>query len=235
MGNLLIALGAGVVALLFAAYTARKVLAEDEGTDTMKEIAKAIQEGASAFLRREYTFLAGFVAIVTVVLILFVDYDILDRFGEQGGKLTDLPRTGIAYVLGAISSATAGYVGMYIAVRANVRTAAKAREGLNGGLRVAFSSGAVMGITVTGISIIGISVVYLLTENVQPLTGYAFGASSIALFARVGGGIYTKAADVGADLVGKVEAGIPEDDPRNPATIADNVGDNVGDVAGMGA
>ncbi len=235
MGNLLIALGAGVIALLFAAYTARKVLAEDEGTDVMKEIAKAIQEGANAFLRREYTFLAGFVAIVAVILVLFVDYDILDRFGEQGGNLTDYPRTAVAYILGAFSSALAGYVGMYIAVRANVRTAAKARDGLNPALRVAFSSGTVMGITVTGISLIGICLVYMVTENVQPLTGYAFGASSIALFARVGGGIYTKAADVGADLVGKVEAGIPEDDPRNPATIADNVGDNVGDVAGMGA
>ncbi|HML98491.1 MAG TPA: sodium-translocating pyrophosphatase [Tepidiformaceae bacterium] len=235
MENLLIALAAGVVALLFAAYTARKVLAEDEGTDLMKEIAKAIQEGAAAFLRREYTFLAGFVVIVAAVLVIFIDYDVLDRFGEQRGELTDLPRTAIAYILGAVSSALAGYIGMYIAVRANVRTAAKAREGLNPALRVAFSSGSVMGITVTGISVIGLCVVYLLTQDFQPLTGYAFGASSIALFARVGGGIYTKAADVGADLVGKVEAGIPEDDPRNPATIADNVGDNVGDVAGMGA
>ena len=235
MGNLYIALGAGVIALLFAAYTARKVLAEDEGTDLMKEIAKAIQEGASAFLRREYTFLAGFVVIVAVILVVFIDYDVLDRFGEQRGEYTDLPRTALAYILGAISSALAGYVGMYIAVRANVRTAAKARQGLNPALRIAFSSGTVMGITVTGISVIGLSLVYLLTQDFQPLTGYAFGASSIALFARVGGGIYTKAADVGADLVGKVEAGIPEDDPRNPATIADNVGDNVGDVAGMGA
>ncbi|MCC7089666.1 MAG: sodium-translocating pyrophosphatase [Chloroflexi bacterium] len=235
MGTLLIALGAGVIALLFAAYTARKVLAEDEGTDAMKEIAKAIQEGASAFLRREYTFLAGFVVIVAVILVVFIDYDVLDRFGEQRGELTDLPRTALAYVFGAISSALAGYIGMYIAVRANVRTAAKAREGLNPALRVAFASGTVMGITVTGISVIGLSLVYILTQDFQPLTGYAFGASSIALFARVGGGIYTKAADVGADLVGKVEAGIPEDDPRNPATIADNVGDNVGDVAGMGA
>ncbi len=235
MNNLLVALGAGVIALLFAAWTARRVLAEDEGTETMKEIARAIQEGAAAFLRREYTFLAIFVAIVAVALAVFVDYDVLDRFGQQRGELTDLPRTAAAYVLGAVSSALAGYIGMYIAVRANVRTAAKAREGLNPGLRVAFSSGAVMGITVTGISVIGLAVVYLLTQDTQPLTGYAFGASSIALFARVGGGIYTKAADVGADLVGKVEAGIPEDDPRNPATIADNVGDNVGDVAGMGA
>ncbi len=235
MNNLLVALGAGVIALLFAAWTARRVLAEDEGTEAMKQIARAIQEGAAAFLRREYTFLAVFVVIVAVALAVFVDYDVLDRFGPQHGELTDLPRTAVAYVLGAVSSALAGFVGMYIAVRANVRTAAKAREGLNPGLRVAFNSGAVMGITVTGISVIGLAVVYLVTQDTQPLTGYAFGASSIALFARVGGGIYTKAADVGADLVGKVEAGIPEDDPRNPATIADNVGDNVGDVAGMGA
>ena len=235
MGLILIALAAGVVALIFAAITARRVLAEDEGTELMKEIAKAIQEGANAFLKREYTFLAGFVVIATAALVLFVDYDILNRFGEQAGRGTDFPRTGAAYVFGAVSSALAGYIGMYIAVRANVRTAAKAREGLNPALRVAFSSGTVMGITVTGISVLGVAIVYLLTENVQPLTGYAFGASSIALFARVGGGIYTKAADVGADLVGKVEAGIPEDDARNPATIADNVGDNVGDVAGMGA
>jgi K(+)-stimulated pyrophosphate-energized sodium pump len=235
MNNLLVALGAGVIALLFAAWTARRVLAEEEGTDTMKTIARAIQEGAAAFLRREYTFLSVFVVIVAVALAVFVDYDVLDRFGEQRGELTDLPRTAAAYILGAVSSALTGYVGMYIAVRANVRTAAKARQGLNPALRVAFNSGAVMGITVTGISVIGLVIVYLITQDTQPLTGYAFGASSIALFARVGGGIYTKAADVGADLVGKVEAGIPEDDPRNPATIADNVGDNVGDVAGMGA
>jgi len=235
MNNLLVALGAGVIALLFAAWTARRVLAEDEGTDTMKTIARAIQEGAAAFLRREYTFLSVFVVIVAVALAVFVDYDVLDRFGPQHGELTDVPRTAAAYILGAISSALTGYVGMYIAVRANVRTAAKARQGLNPALRVAFNSGAVMGITVTGISVIGLVIVYLITQDTQPLTGYAFGASSIALFARVGGGIYTKAADVGADLVGKVEAGIPEDDPRNPATIADNVGDNVGDVAGMGA
>jgi K(+)-stimulated pyrophosphate-energized sodium pump len=235
MEIMIIALVAGVVALVFAAITARQVLAEDEGTETMRTIARAIQAGAAAFLRREYTFLAVFVAFVAVVLTIFIDYDVLDRFGEQQGNLTNLPRTAASYVIGAVASATAGYVGMYIAVRANVRTAAKAREGLNPALRVAFSSGTVMGITVTGISLICLTLLYIITENVQPLTGFAFGASSIALFARVGGGIYTKAADVGADLVGKVEAGIPEDDPRNPATIADNVGDNVGDVAGMGA
>ncbi|HVL67263.1 MAG TPA: sodium-translocating pyrophosphatase [Vicinamibacterales bacterium] len=239
MELLYVALGAGVLALLFAIVTTRRVLAEDTGTDTMRRIAGLIQEGAAAFLRREYTFLAAFVAVVAVVITVFVDMDVTGKFAALGireaGEMTALPRTAIAYVLGAIASATAGYIGMYIAVRANVRTAAKARTGLNPALRVAFSSGAVMGMTVVGISLVFITGLYLLFQHYQPLTGFAFGASSIALFARVGGGIYTKAADVGADLVGKVEAGIPEDDPRNPATIADNVGDNVGDVAGMGA
>jgi K(+)-stimulated pyrophosphate-energized sodium pump len=180
-----------------------------------------------------------FVVVVAAVIAIFVDLDVTGKFAALGivevGNFTQLPRTAIASVLGAIASATAGYVGMFVAVRANVRTAAKARVGLNAALRVAFSSGAVMGMTVVGISLVFLSALYLIFQHYQPLTGFAFGASSIALFARVGGGIYTKAADVGADLVGKVEAGIPEDDPRNPATIADNVGDNVGDVAGMGA
>ncbi|MCA9822286.1 MAG: sodium-translocating pyrophosphatase [Dehalococcoidia bacterium] len=236
MGSLMIALAASVIALLFAVVTTRNVLKEDEGDDTMKGIAKSIQEGAAAFLRREYTILAAFVAVVAVVLALFVDFDILDKYtASTSGNWEDGPRTAISYVIGAIASALAGYVGMYVAVRANVRTAAKARVGLNPALRVAFSSGAVMGMTVVGISLLCLTSLYLIWQDFQPLTGFAFGASSIALFARVGGGIYTKAADVGADLVGKVEAGIPEDDPRNPATIADNVGDNVGDVAGMGA
>ncbi len=229
------ALVAGAIGLVFALITTRQLMAEGEGTDAMRSIGVSIQEGAAAFLRREYTFLAAFVVVVAVVLAVLVDYDALDKFGEAGGELTGLPRTAVSYVVGAIASATAGYVGMYVAVRANVRTAAKAREGLNPALRVAFSSGSVMGVTVTGLSLICITIIYLIFQNVTPLTGFAFGASSIALFARVGGGIYTKAADVGADLVGKIEAGIPEDDPRNPATIADNVGDNVGDVAGMGA
>jgi K(+)-stimulated pyrophosphate-energized sodium pump len=233
------ALGAGVLALVFALITTQRVLREDTGTDTMRSIAALIQAGADAFLRREYTFLAAFVAVVAVLIAVFVDFDVTGKFAALGimetGQFTTWPRTAIAYVLGAIASATAGYIGMYIAVRANVRTAAKARVGLNPALRVAFSSGAVMGMTVVGISLVFITLLYLLFQHYQPLTGFAFGASSIALFARVGGGIYTKAADVGADLVGKVEAGIPEDDPRNPATIADNVGDNVGDVAGMGA
>ena len=235
MESLYLSLGAAVLALLFAALIARQVLSEDPGDETMQRIGVAIQEGARAFLQREYTFLAAFVVVVVIALAVFVDFDMLDRFGDDRGELTDLPRTAISYLIGAIASASAGYIGMYVAVRANVRTAAKARQGLNPALRVAFSSGTVMGVTVTGLSLLCISVLYLLFQDVRPLTGFAFGASSIALFARVGGGIYTKAADVGADLVGKVEAGIPEDDPRNPATIADNVGDNVGDVAGMGA
>ena len=239
MDLLYLALGAGVLALLFAVVTTRRVLAEDTGNATMQHIAGLIQDGAAAFLRREYTFLAGFVVVVAVLIAVFVDFDVTGKFAALGvsdaGEFRELPRTAISYVLGAFASALAGYVGMYIAVRANVRTAAKARTGLNPALRVAFSSGAVMGMTVVGIALVFIAGLYLLFQHFQPLTGFAFGASSIALFARVGGGIYTKAADVGADLVGKVEAGIPEDDPRNPATIADNVGDNVGDVAGMGA
>ena len=227
--------GTAVLALAFAALTTRSVLREDEGTQRMREIARLIQDGAAAFLRREYQILAVFVAAVAAVLVVFVDYDVLGRFPPAAGELVALPRMGIAYVLGAVASATAGYIGMYVAVRANVRTAAKARVGLDPALRLAFSSGTVMGMTVVGISVLLLTLVYLTFQDVQPLGGFAFGASSIALFARVGGGIFTKAADVGADLVGKIEAGIPEDDPRNPATIADNVGDNVGDVAGMGA
>ena len=239
MALLYVALGGGLLALVFALVTARGVLREDTGTDLMRSIAALIQQGADAFLRREYTFLAAFVVIVSVLIAVVVDYDVTGKFAALGivqeGPFTNLPRTAISYVLGALSSAGSGYIGMYIAVRANVRTAAKARIGLNPALRVAFSSGAVMGMTVVGLSLVFLAGIYLVFQHYQPLTGFAFGASSIALFARVGGGIYTKAADVGADLVGKVEAGIPEDDPRNPATIADNVGDNVGDVAGMGA
>jgi K(+)-stimulated pyrophosphate-energized sodium pump len=235
MTETIIAIVAGLSALAFALWLARGILAMDTGTDQMRTIAKAIQEGAAAFLYREYLYIGVFVTIVTITLAVLVDADIFDKFTQPTGELTGLPRTAISYVIGAIASASAGYAGMMIAVRANVRTAAAARESLNPALRVAFSSGAVMGITVTGLSLLCLTILYTIFQSVQPLTGFAFGASSIALFARVGGGIYTKAADVGADLVGKVEAGIPEDDPRNPAVIADSVGDNVGDVAGMGA
>ena len=238
MEILIFAIIAGALALLFSAWRVFAVVREDEGNETMQNIARAIQLGAAAFLRREYAVLAAFVAIVFVVLLLFIDLDVLDKNPMQSRFWDfdkDVPAMSLSYLIGAILSASAGYLGMTIAVRANVRTAAKAQQGLNPALRVAFNSGTVMGMTVVGLGILGLAILYLIWESAVPLAGFAFGASSIALFARVGGGIYTKAADVGADLVGKVEAGIPEDDPRNPATIADNVGDNVGDVAGMGA
>ena len=225
------ALISGVLALLFALYLAVRLMKQDAGNETVREIGKAIQEGAMAFLGREYRFLLIFVAAVFVILWLFIDADILDKIGES----RTIPKIAIAYLAGAIGSGLTGFIGMYIAVQANVRTATGAMSGLNKGLRVAFSSGSVMGITVVGVGILGITILYWIFQDPAIIAGFGFGASSIALFARVGGGIFTKAADVGADLVGKIEQGIPEDDPRNPATIADNVGDNVGDVAGMGA
>ena len=226
------ALIAGVLALIFALYLSIRLIKEDAGNETVREIGKAIQEGAMAFLGREYRFLLIFVAVVFVILWVFIDADILDK---RAGDGRTIPETALAYLAGAIGSGLTGFIGMYIAVRANVRTATGAMSGLNKGLRIAFSSGSVMGITVVGIGILGVTILYWIVQDITIVAGFGFGASSIALFARVGGGIYTKAADVGADLVGKVEQGIPEDDPRNPATIADNVGDNVGDVAGMGA
>jgi len=223
---LILAMAAGGVALLFALITAIRVLKADPGNSAMQDIGLAIQEGAAAFLRREYMWLVPFVVVVTGVLWVLIDWYIRDDL---------LPRTAISYLAGTISSATAGYIGMNVAVRANVRTAAAAMRGLNPALRIAFSSGSVMGTTVVGIGLLGVTILYVIFQDISVVAGFGFGASSIALFARVGGGIFTKAADVGTDLVGKIEAGIPEDDPRNPGVIADNVGDNVGDVAGMGA
>ncbi len=228
---LVLALVAGGVALAFAGYLISSIMRQDSGDETVRDIGKAIQEGAMAFLSREYRLLAVVVVVITVIIALFIDYDILDKTGAD----RTLPSTAISYLVGAIGSGLAGFIGMSIAVRANTRTTASAIRGLNPALRVAFNSGTVMGITVVGIGIIGVTVLYWVYQDASIVAGYGFGASSIALFARVGGGIFTKAADVGADLVGKVEQNIPEDDPRNPATIADNVGDNVGDVAGMGA
>ena len=211
---------AAAVALLFAFIKARGIARHDEGEPGMTEIARAISEGADAFLKSEYKLLLIFIAIVFAGIWLGL------------GSIT----TAGAFLVGALFSVLAGYFGMKVATRANVRTANAARTGgINEALRVAFSGGTVMGMCVVGLGLIGASVLYIITKNSDVLTGFSLGASSVALFARVGGGIYTKAADVGADLVGKVEAGIPEDDPRNPAVIADNVGDNVGDVAGMGA
>ena len=210
----------GICALLFAFYLTKKVGKQDAGTDRMKEIAAFIHEGARAFLTAEYKILVVFVAVLFVLI------------GIGIGNWV----TAVCFLVGALFSTAAGYIGMNVATKANVRTAAAAKDsGMNKALSIAFSGGAVMGMCVVGFGLFGAGVVYILTKNPDVLSGFSLGASSIALFALVGGGIYTKAADVGADLVGKVEAGIPEDDPRNPAVIADNVGDNVGDVAGMGA
>lgn len=222
------ALVASALALLLAYYFAKTVLKADEGTDLMKEIGQAIREGAMAFLRREYQWVSAFVALMFVLLLIV--------------PIEGRPSASFAYLMGAVLSSIAGFVGMRIATAANTRTANAAREGAAQALPLAFKGGAVMGFTVAGLALLGISFNYLLwvtwlgvDSAFQVVAAFGLGASSIALFARIGGGIYTKAADVGGDLVGKVEAGIPEDDPRNPATIADAVGDNVGDVAGMGA
>ena len=231
MEIILIAVVAAIVALVFALILALNVTRQDPGSEEIQFIGRAIQEGATAFLRREYTLLAVFVVVVAVILAAFIDFDITGRVGGGNG----FPSTALSYLAGAIGSGLAGFIGMSIAVRANTRTAVKAMQGLNPALRVAFNSGTVMGVSVVGIGLLGVSILYFIFRDISIVAGFGFGASSIALFARVGGGIYTKAADVGADLVGKVEQGIPEDDPRNPATVADNVGDNVGDVAGMGA
>ncbi len=224
---IILALAAGALALVFAAITAARVLSADRGNEQIQSIGNAIQEGANAFLKREYLTLLPFALVVTIALAI-LDYTLFTHD-------VNLPATAISYVAGTICSGMAGIIGMNVAVRANVRTAAAAQQGLNPALRVAFSSGSVMGVTVVGIGLLGVTILYLVFQDIRAVAGFGFGASSIALFARVGGGIFTKAADVGSDLVGKVEAGIPEDDPRNPGVIADNVGDNVGDVAGMGA
>ena len=210
---------AAVLALLFALYKASYVKNADAGSERMREIAGAIAEGANAFLMSEYKILALFIFALFLLISIFIDVG-----------------TAVCFLLGALCSILAGFFGMRVATMANVRTANAARQsGMNKALSIAFSGGSVMGMCVVGLGLLGCSLIYIVTGNYNILFGFSLGASSIALFARVGGGIYTKAADVGADLVGKVEAGIPEDDPRNPAVIADNVGDNVGDVAGMGA
>lgn len=213
----------GALALLFALYLSNRVSKAEPGNEKMIEIAGHIHEGAMAFLSRQYRALAIFVVAVFLVLGIFLP---AESFPWQ---------TAICFLIGATCSALAGYIGMNVATKANVRTANAARSSQNAALGIAFSGGAVMGMTVSGLGLLGLGILYLIFRDPNIVNGFALGGSSIALFGRVGGGIYTKAADVGADLVGKVEAGIPEDDPRNPATIADNVGDNVGDVAGMGA
>ena len=211
---------AGVIALLYALFLSLRVKRQEEGTERMKQIAASINEGARAFLFSEYRILVIFVAVLFLAIGIGLNNWL----------------TAVCFLCGSLLSTLAGYCGMSVATRANVRTANAAKKhGMSKALSVAFSGGAVMGMCVAGMGLLGVCLIYAISRNTDILFGFSLGASSIALFARVGGGIYTKAADVGADLVGKVEAGIPEDDPRNPAVIADNVGDNVGDVAGMGA
>ena len=209
----------GIISLVSLGFIAKNIISKDSGNKKMKEIASHIEEGAMAFIKREYKYLSVFIVCVFLLILIFLSY-----------------KTAIAFLLGSTFSMFAGFIGMKIAVKANVRTASAAKHGIKSALGVAFSGGTVMGLSVVGLGITGLTILVLIFDvNVEYITGFGLGASSIALFARVGGGIYTKAADVGADLVGKVEVGIPEDDPRNPAVIADNVGDNVGDVCGMGA
>ncbi len=233
MDNIYLVLGSGFIAMLFSFWKTNWINSQDEGTDRMKKIGKAIADGAMAFLKAEYRVLAIFVFIVAILL----------AFTAPDGENSWL--VAVSFLVGALASGLAGFLGMRVATKANNRTTHAAQTGLAKALNVAFTGGSVMGLSVVGLGVLGVTSLYALydamnffaspKELIQALTGFSLGASSIALFARVGGGIYTKAADVGADLVGKVEAGIPEDHPLNPATIADNVGDNVGDVAGMGA
>ena len=230
----------GIIGLLYTFIQFKWVSKQEEGTDLMKQISRYIAEGAMAFLKAEWKILGYFVVIVALLLGFMASTNPHSHWSIS-----------LAFILGAILSATAGYIGMRVATKANVRTAQAARTSLSRALKVSFTGGSVMGLGVAGLAVLGLGrfIYYIkihfcsggavnseeMLRTIEVLTGFSLGAESIALFARVGGGIYTKAADVGADLVGKVEAGIPEDDPRNPATIADNVGDNVGDVAGMGA
>ncbi|WP_436513005.1 sodium-translocating pyrophosphatase [Clostridium thermobutyricum] len=219
MELLILPLICGIISLIFLSILAKKITKEKVGNEKMKEIANAISEGAMAFLKKEYKYLSIFIIVLFIFMGIFLSI-----------------QAACAFLVGALFSMASGYIGMKTAVKANVRTANAAKTGIKEALGIAFSGGSVMGLCVVGLGILGITIlVYIFNFNIEYITGFGLGASSIALFARVGGGIYTKAADVGADLVGKVEAGIPEDDPRNPAVIADNVGDNVGDVAGMGA
>jgi len=219
-----------LISILVGLYFLRYINKQDSGSEKMKEISNLIREGANAFIRREYTTLAMFVGVVSVLMLIFLPQPLW----QTGEPLKNIALT-LAYIFGSSCSALAGLLGLNVATRANAKVAQAAKEGLNRAFPVGFRGGAVMGMSVVGVGLFGISIVYWITGDPSIVLGYSFGASSLALFAKAGGGIFTKTADISADLVGKVELGMPEDDPRNPAVIADNVGDNVGDVAGMGA
>ncbi|NWG10525.1 sodium-translocating pyrophosphatase [Candidatus Bathyarchaeota archaeon] len=221
-----------LVSIVVGLYFYRYVNSQDSGTERMKEISSAITEGAYAFLKREYRTLTMFVGVVSVLIFVFLPFP---PIWDSGANLVEHLAIALAYLFGSFCSALAGYLGLSVATKANAKAANAARNGLNKAFPIGFRGGAVMGFAVVGLGLLGVSIVYLLTGDPHIILGFSFGASALALFAKAGGGIYTKTADISADLVGKVELGIPEDDPRNPAVIADNVGDNVGDVAGMGA
>src|SRR5881392_744896 len=241
---ILLVIGISCFSLLFAIYLARYVIQREMGTANMQEISNAIKEGAEAFLSRQNRTIITLSALLAVLIFVLYAYVRTPNPADPVPPVELAFWTTVAFVLGALCSVTAGYIGMWVSIRANIRTAAAVRSSLNEGLRIALRGGAVSGLFVVAMSLLGVGGLYALIESLHLVTvtkiplvilGYGFGASFVALFAQLGGGIYTKAADVGADLVGKVEAGIPEDDPRNPAVIADLVGDNVGDCAGRGA
>ncbi|TAL51957.1 MAG: sodium-translocating pyrophosphatase, partial [Nanoarchaeota archaeon] len=222
-----VAFASSILALLYAFVLTAKIRKQSPGTPAMQEIAAAIKQGAIAYLNRQYKTLAVVVVVLAAAIAALLYY--------TGSTQVAIITTVVTFILGAILSAIAGYAGMMVSVQANVRTAEAAKKGLKPAFKTAFMGGTVTGMAVVGLGLLGITSLYYYTNDPKMLLGFGFGASLISLFARVGGGIYTKGADVGADLVGKIEKGIPEDDPRNPAVIADNVGDNVGDCAGMAA
>ncbi len=225
----------GLISVGVAVYLYVWVMRQDAGSKKAQEVASWIREGAASYLVKLYTALALVAVILGIIIAIVFSFD-MTQLASGGGIMEPLRgmRMAGAFIFGALCSAVAGYMGMAVAVQANVRSAHAASESLNSGFRVAFYAGSVLGLAMVGLAVIGMSILYLLTESPEIVLGFSFGASTLALLAKAGGGIYTKTADIAADLVGKVEVGIPEDDPRNPAVVADNVGDNVGDVAGMG-
>jgi K(+)-stimulated pyrophosphate-energized sodium pump len=233
---LLVGIGSGIISVGAALFLYYWVMRQDAGSERAQEVARWIREGAASYLKRLYVALTMVCVVLGFIIAIVFSFD-LTQLGT--GSVDIQPSGGVimaaAFVFGAVSSAVAGYLGMAVAVQANVRSAVAVSDSINKGFRVAFYAGSVMGLTMVGLAVIGMCAIFYLTGDPEVILGFSFGASTLALLAKAGGGIYTKTADIAADLVGKIEVGIPEDDPRNPAVVADNVGDNVGDVAGMGA